>query len=140
MELRNQLMHNIAARSYESCFSFMQGKDTFLLKRYPQDTTFAKEIQLKNAVVSLSDEVLNKTYEVLEKVKQKLKKQVEFEIAKEIKVALFSFLREAPDAMNKYFKEEIAKSPTYDADRLRATAFYILESLKNHLIKEVKSP
>ncbi len=57
MEIRNQFMHNIMADSYVSCFNFINGKESFLLKEYPQTLDNSREEQLRTAVVKLSTEI-----------------------------------------------------------------------------------
>ena len=54
MEIRNQLMHNIEASSYEKCFSFMKGKDNWILKEYPQPNELSREKKLEKATISLA--------------------------------------------------------------------------------------
>ena len=58
MEIRNQFVHNIEAASYILCFRYLNGKDKFVLKQYPQPDEFPEETKLKLASLSLADDVL----------------------------------------------------------------------------------
>ena len=58
MEIRNQLMHNITASSYEKCFTFLPtGKDKWILSQYRQLKGLSKEESLKSASLALAKDV-----------------------------------------------------------------------------------
>jgi hypothetical protein len=94
MEIRNQFMHNLSADSYESCYSFLVGKEKFVLKTYPQDTTLTKEEQLKKATVKLADDILKKTIDLMEKVKEKIEKEVRTELLEKMQPVLLKKIEE----------------------------------------------
>lgn len=74
MEIRNQFMHNLSADTYEACYGFIDGKDKFVLRLYPQSDSLTTEVALKQATRELAGEVLNKTIGLFEKVKEKVEK------------------------------------------------------------------
>lgn len=76
MEIRNQFVHNIEAKDYESCYSFLKGKETFILREYPQDKELNKEEQLENATMDLCIELGKITIEILERIKVKVEQDV----------------------------------------------------------------
>lgn len=80
MEIRNQFVHNIEAKDYESCYSFLEGKDTFILKQYPQDEKLSKEEQLENATLDLCNELGKITMDIIERIKTKVEKDVKADI------------------------------------------------------------
>jgi hypothetical protein len=58
MEIRNQLMHNIMASSYEKCFSYLpNGKDKWILKTYPPPTGLSQEKSLEYASKALAEDI-----------------------------------------------------------------------------------
>ncbi|MGC4041888.1 MAG: hypothetical protein QM710_14185 [Flavobacterium sp.] len=84
MEIRNQFMHNLQAKTYELCFSFLPGRDKFILKLYPQDGNLNVEEQLEKATMELSDEVSRITVNLIEKVKEKFERDIELDMLKKI--------------------------------------------------------
>lgn len=93
MEIRNQFMHNLSADSFESCYSFLEGKEKFILKNYPQEASLTKEEQLKNATIKLSDDILKKTIDLLDKIMEKIEKEVELELLKKVQPILLKKLK-----------------------------------------------
>lgn len=94
MEIRNQFMHNLAADSYESCYEFINGKDAYILKNYPQDETLSREIQLKKATVELADEILKTTIGIVDKIKEKIAKEVRSELLEKMEPVLWNKIEE----------------------------------------------
>ncbi|HPF12534.1 MAG TPA: hypothetical protein PLP62_13855 [Flavobacteriaceae bacterium] len=94
MEIRNQFMHNLAADSYESCYAFLKGKEKFILDNYPQETTLTKEEQLKKATVELADDILKKTIDLIDKVKEKIEKEVKTELLEKMQPILLKKIEE----------------------------------------------
>jgi hypothetical protein len=84
MEIRNQFMHNLEAKSYETCFDFIDGKDKFVLKTYPQDPKKSREEQLEKATEELSNEVLSMSAKLYDKVKEKIEKEVRFDTLEKV--------------------------------------------------------
>jgi hypothetical protein len=73
MEVRNQFMHNISANNYESCYSFTNGTDKFVLKTYPQDKSKAREEALRNATGQLIDDIGKITVNIIGVLTEKFK-------------------------------------------------------------------
>ena len=57
-EIRNQFMHNIYAMNYEKCFSYLEGKEKWLLSKYPDNEIGTKELMLKNATLNLAQDAV----------------------------------------------------------------------------------
>ena len=75
MEIRNQLMHNIDASSYEKCFQFLpSGKDKWILKQYPQQKNISKEESLESASLNLAKEVFGIVTNMYTSVEKKERK------------------------------------------------------------------
>jgi hypothetical protein len=138
MELRNQLMHNLDANTYESCISFMKGKEGYLLKKYKPDTSLTKEEQLKSCIENLSSDVEQITLNILDKVKERKKRQAELEIYEVSHKAYLSYFNTPRDAMNKYFDEQVAINQVFNSDRLRDIAFYVINSIHEHWMEAIK--
>lgn len=92
MEVRNQFMHNLEAASYEKCFDLLDGKDKYILKAYPQDPQKSREDQLEKATEQLSSEVLNISVMLYDKVKEKIKKEVEFDMLQKTQPVLLKVI------------------------------------------------
>ena len=59
MSIRNQFMHNSLAISFESCLSFLTGKDTFIKKIYFNEKTKAEEAGGEKAAKWKESEEIN---------------------------------------------------------------------------------
>lgn len=71
MEIRNQFIHNIDASSYEKCLAVLDGTNNAILKLYPQPDDLSLDEKYKNAVNSLSEEVLNLTIQIIDNLNLK---------------------------------------------------------------------
>lgn len=92
MEIRNQFMHNLEAASYEKCFDFIDGKENFILRTYPQDSNKSREEQLEKAAEKLSGDVLTITVNLYDKVKEKIEKEVKFDMLQKTQPILLKAL------------------------------------------------
>ena len=111
MEVRNQFMHNIEAHTYETCFSYLDGKDNYLLKSYPQKYGIPKEMQLKMAFMELSEDVVKSVMGLYEKVKEKFAEKVKRDVHKEFMENTTDAIREIEDRFNGVY-EKAAKGQT----------------------------
>ncbi|TCC88663.1 hypothetical protein EZ428_18675 [Pedobacter frigiditerrae] len=109
MEVRNQFMHNLEASSYETCFSYLEGKDKYLVKAYPQKEGISKEEQLELAFKALSEDVVKSTIGLLDKVKEKIADNVERDVHKEFMGYATDAIREIENAFNSIY-EKAAKN------------------------------
>lgn len=75
MEIRNQLVHNLSASTYEKCFGFLAGKDNWILKKYPQASSLSKEDALKNASISLAEDVTELVKSIIKSLQEKREKE-----------------------------------------------------------------
>ncbi len=71
MELRNKFMHVLEADSFVNCFKLLEGKETFLFRLYPQPKNKNHEKNLKAASMRLTDDVLQLTLMIINKVLEK---------------------------------------------------------------------
>jgi hypothetical protein len=94
MEIRNQFMHNIGADSYEKCIDFLEGKDNFLLKLYPQNEAISREEQLEKATSKLASDVLGMCADLYEKVKAKIEKEVRLDLLEKTQPILLKAIAE----------------------------------------------
>lgn len=68
MEIRNQFMHNVFAVNFVECIKQVEGKKSYLLKRYPQDTSLLEEKQIEGAIYKLcfeAFEIVNSVVSVI---------------------------------------------------------------------------
>ena len=56
MEIRNQMVHNVKATSFEACLAFTSFKAHGILKRFPQAKTYPREVQCALAFAKLANE------------------------------------------------------------------------------------
>ena len=118
MEVRNQFMHNISASTFEKCFSFTNGKDTFLLKTYPQSDKLSKEEALKEATGQLTDDIGKLSIEILRKIEDKYRKEEEVEVLKKKQNAFLDIIKQTENALNDFFVNEIERNPSIDTEWL----------------------
>lgn len=105
MEVRNQFMHNMEAHSYETCFSYLEGKDKYLLKSYPQKDGVPKEEQLKLAFKELSEGVVKSTMGLYEKVKEKIGEKAKSDVHKEFMENTTDAIREIENLFNGVYEK-----------------------------------
>ena len=82
MEIRNQFMHNVDANTYGKCFDFLEGKEAYLLNTYPQLNDLNREDRLKNATIQLCYDVKNLTFNLRNKIIEKIRDEVETDYSK----------------------------------------------------------
>ena len=140
MEVRNQFMHNLNASSYEKCFSYLTGKDSFMLKNYPQAEDLSREEKLKNAVHQLSSDIIKITNGLEQKLKEKFSKQAEAEIFKKTHEAFTTSFQKSIEELNEYYDTEVKKSETFDSDRLRGIAAQIMKTIYKHWAEGINNP
>jgi len=119
MEIRNQLIHNIEAKTFVSCFSFMEGKEKYILKTYPQDPIEIKEIQLKKAVECLSDEVFKYSMDLIKKLKEKWHKESKSKINKLYFDTLKKSINYTESELNKLMENEIRKGKVIPLEKFK---------------------
>lgn len=94
MEIRNQFMHNLEADTYEKCFKFLNGRDKFILKVYPENSDLSKEDQLEKATERLFYDVLRMSSKLYEKVREKIEKEVKHEMLQKAQPVLLRVIAE----------------------------------------------
>ena len=119
MKIRNQFMHNLYAKNYESCISYLEGTENFLLKNYPQLSDLTKEDKLRNAALSLSYEVKSLTVNIIKKVDEKFKSEAEHIVLKNSQQAFIETIKELKTSLDDFFDSEIQKSKTFNSKRLK---------------------
>lgn len=112
MELRNQFMHNIHAKTYELCYEYLpKGKDNFVLGRYPQKANLSREKQLEEASLDLASEIIKLTIGVIKKINTKISKEVTADLYKEQFDSLVKSIYEATEQLDT-IADELDKSST----------------------------
>jgi hypothetical protein len=119
MELRNQFMHNVEAKTYESCLGFLNGKDVYLLKTYPQPNNINREKQLNNAATELRNDVGRQTAELINRIQEKIKKEARFDLSEKSNNAFLMSIETMKTLFDDYFEKEIEKKSTFSAKRLK---------------------
>lgn len=118
MEIRNQFAHNFNAKSYELCFTFLDGKATFILKTFPQDSNLSLENQLQKAVSALANDVIKVTINLIDKVKEKFGSEVKNDIMSRYQKVSMQAIQEIENTFNDYYADaKIGKS--IDIEELR---------------------
>jgi hypothetical protein len=120
MEIRNQFMHNIEADTYEKCFNFLDGKEKFILKLYPQSEELSTEQKLRLATRELGKEISILTVNLIKKVEEKISRDVRPEILEKSQKAFFNSLEQLEPTLNDYFEKEIEKNTSFDVSRLKS--------------------
>ncbi len=132
MEIRNQFMHNWDALDYVTCFSFLPpGKDSFLLRSYPQRPSLSMEDKLEAAVKELCIDITDMTVQIIKKIDAKyIKKGMDESNENVVKVLLGSLDR------IQHSIDEIVKELSQDADcidplTLAQVSGKVIKSIKN---------
>lgn len=110
MEVRNQFMHNGNAKDYVSCYSYISGKQNFVLKNYPQAEELAIEEQLKNATDALANDVIDKAFQLIHKLKEKATKDAKHELYLKSHQALVESISETIKEFNETIEKEFGKT------------------------------
>jgi|GEM_PF-1782836 len=147
MEIRNQFMHNMAAKSYEACFSFLDGSATFLLKSYPQKATLSNEKQLEQAVLDLAVEITKLSMNITKQITEKHKIIVEHETNKMMLDALLESVNKVTAQVNGTFESMIKNKKKISAKALAGFGTNISKLIQlntqkkfNQKVKEAKKP
>ncbi|MBC3540644.1 hypothetical protein ACFSC6_12200 [Rufibacter sediminis] len=119
MEIRNQFMHNMEASTYEKCFSYLDGKEAFLVKLYPQYAGQTREQKLKSITDALSKDVVDLTMALTERFKDKIRKDVENDMAAKSQQAFINAIEEMKTVLDTVFNKEIEKSDKFSSKRLK---------------------
>nr|WP_322625885.1 hypothetical protein [uncultured Flavobacterium sp.] len=110
MELRNQFMHNLKADTYEACYSFLDGKENFVLKLFPQDPNLIREEKLRRASLDLGNDILGVTTGLLEAVKKKNEKEVKVKVLEKSQKSAFIAIKAIEDTLNHFIDERIEQN------------------------------
>ena len=82
MEIRNQFMHNAEAKNFDKCLSFINGKEKYLFKTYPDIKSINKEDKLEQIWISLFEDIILVITKILNDFKAN--KHVHFYLPNEI--------------------------------------------------------
>ncbi len=150
MELRNQFMHNIEADTYERCYGFMQGKEAYIFKTYPQDQTKSKEEQLEKASLALATDVFQLTLELTKVLKNRVLEEATQRVHRQSTVAFQEAITEAEQVLNGLAEEYITQGNKFNLEQLRnlgsTVANVVVQSWRKHMEeinqreKELDSP
>lgn len=139
MEIRNQFMHNVKARTYETCFSFTDKKDNYILNKYPQEKKLPKEVQLEKAFSDLSNELITLTIKLTEKITAQVETEVRQKFDKYMIEDINSGIENAKLFLDKYIDEEIEKGTVFTAKKLKGMGTFVSKLIYNHAIKKIKA-
>jgi uncharacterized protein YktA (UPF0223 family) len=120
MEIRNQFMHNLQAKTYQDCFAFLDGKEAFLIKLYKPDKTLSKEKQLEFITQELCNDVVKLTAGLMKKVEEKIKKEVEADQYKDFQKVIFRGIEIVGKKLDEHFEKEIQKGTKFNAAKFRS--------------------
>ena len=133
MEIRNQFVHNISAKDIETCLPFLpKGKDSYILKTYPQDKKLAFVKQMELAVDELTKDVFAIAANLMKKIEAKIKVDVESEITKQAFDKLVKALWDKKETFNKLIDKEIEKGTTFGAKEVKQIFAGFISSVKNN--------
>jgi hypothetical protein len=104
MEIRNQFMHNADAKTYIDCFSFIDGKEKFILKLYPQPEELTREQKLQNATIELAGNIMILTLTLIRSIKKKLNRDYSLEVLEKSQEAMRISMAELRDELNVEFE------------------------------------
>jgi hypothetical protein len=82
MEIRNQFMHNIAASTCLKCLNHIDGSINFFKNNYSKEFGNGTENQAKKAAIALAIDVLDLTGQLVKKLEEKIRKDVEYDMLK----------------------------------------------------------
>lgn len=138
MEIRNQFIHNYNAKNYESCFNYLDGKATFILKIFPQNAELPTEEKLHKATIELAGDVLKTTVNLIEKLKEKISKDVEGEMLKKFKTDTLEIIKQIEDGFNELYTAEKEKGEkTISIEELKGLGTLIRRSYYSLLMKRI---
>ena len=139
MEIRNQFVHNYDAKNYESCFSYLEGKANFILKAFPQDSALPMEEQLQKAVNELAGDVVKKTVNLIEKIKEKFRKDIEAEMLRKFQQDSLQSITEIENVFNDlYTAKKKNGEKTIDIEELVDLGSLIKKAYFGLVIKKTK--
>lgn len=110
MEVRNQFTHNYKANNYESCYSYMEGKEKFILKHYPQKDNLSTEEKLHTATIELAKHVLSTTTNLIKVVKEKIGEKVRLEMLEKQYQYSNEVITEIEEIYNFFYSEKVRKN------------------------------
>ena len=130
MEVRNQFMHNLYAKDYVSCYSFLpKGKDSFILKKYPQQNSKSEEDQLKDATLQLTEDVLIITSKLIHKLEEKLLTQAKAEVYEQSNNVIIESMSNAVKEFNETIKKEENQTKNYSGNELQQIVWDIFQTI-----------
>lgn len=147
MEIRNQFMHNIEAKTFESCLSFLPGTEKFLDSLYKFSPNLDKEKNLREAINSLAGELVKTTLDIIDKINEnEIKSRIHLLNEKFIKKFLTSgelIAEVATGISTKYIK----KHPKVDRGIIIAITLniikavtFIMKDIITKIVEEKESP
>ena len=119
MELRNQFMHNLDANTYSKCYDLMEGKEKFVLKTYPQSDHMIREEQLRKASLDMANDIIIITSNLIEVVKEKIKKKVNVEALQKSQDSAFKAIAKIEDALNAFIDKKIEQKEKIELEGLK---------------------
>lgn len=144
MEIRNQFMHNIEAKNFEICFTFVgDGTEKYILKTYPQNPRLTKEVQLENAVNALSSDVVNQTIQIIDKINAKFSKESEADLYKSMLIASHKSIKDSIKIIDEYLETQLSQKTSLKPEQFKLLGTQIgkiiFKKIKNDFEESIKS-
>ncbi|MBZ4043787.1 hypothetical protein [Flavobacterium hibisci] len=140
MEIRNQFMHNINAKTYESCFGFLEGKSKFILKLFPQDLSLPLEQQLKKATNQLADSVIKSTVMLTEKVEEQIREKSTTFMLEKFKKNSLETIREIKEVFDSlYTTKKDAGVETISLEEIKDIGTIFSKAYYSVMVKKLKT-
>lgn len=135
MEIRNQFMHNISARSYTECLFFIEGSKKFLIKTYKPVEGLSEEQRLREATLNLAEEVMTTTIAISSKVRERFIFNVEAKLYKELFESLLGIINNSKSYAEMYILELRQGGLNVDEESIKG----FVEANLNHIAQQLKS-
>lgn len=128
MEIRNQFMHNLECDTFEKCLDVLEGKETYLLKLYPQMEE-DREQRLINCFNALSAEVIKTTHEILKVITQRIADKAQHSVISKSHDLIHEAIKEGTEYLDKVIEDFIKGKtmiPSKDMANIGRTTMQII--------------
>lgn len=136
MEVRNVFMHNIEASTFVKCFSYMEGKEAWILKKYKANDALDREQKLAWGVDQLSNDVLKLTAGIIDKLKKKAERDIEAKMLKEYQDASFKTIGEIKRTLDEFVQAFIDKGENIKPELIKELGTKISEAYYRDIAKQ----
>jgi hypothetical protein len=120
MQIRNQFMHNLDAKTYNDCFSCNEGMDKFLIKLYKPNANLNREEQLEYVTKELCGDVLRLTADLMKKIEEKITSEVKAAFNQNAQKVILNGIETVAKNLDEFFEKEAQKGTNFKASRFRS--------------------